>query len=249
MNLLSDPREYFGTLSRLSGIAHSDLAPRRSPSVYNPLFLAHALFMLRGRYFDQPVCAWQEPKTGHPILDRTRQAIELNSLVGSANQEPLNIFCEKSETLLIDNLPNEEDRLCDPNTLTPPTVVLDTEHNDAPIGVIKHTGDPTLYVSAQNTHHLKQYNLCSGFFYEIPDVDCLDLTQRTSLQDLMSHINPNNQGAQRHTPVLGRISMFAVAPEIRKAMSVPTLQTEQEITDVINALHQQLIDQAPKIIP
>lgn len=259
MNVASNtpPREYFDNLSRLSGIAKADLAPQRSPDTYDARFLAHALFRLRGEYFEQPVCAWQDQETGYPVLDRTRRAIETNSLVGSANQEPFSMFCEKSETLLIDDLSNEWDGLSDPNTLIPPTVVIDTENGDTPIGVIKHTGDQTLYVSAtQNTDHLRQYNLCSGFFYEIPNDVCLDLEQRIPLQDLVSHINdlnlriaaPNGRGEQRYSPILGRISMFTVAPKIRKSMSVRTLQTEQEVAGMINTLNQQVIDHAPKTV-
>ena len=241
------PEQYFKDIGDNTGIKNIF---KSNHGRYNPTSLMMGLVCLRGGYCGQPSCNWQSYKP-HPLLDRIQTAVNTNSRFAENNPLPSKIFCNDSETTLVENLSESGQRQCGA-----PSILINTARNDEVVGGIKKIGDNTLYVSGStDSYSLNEHNLREGFIYEIPKLEELELPSRLSIREMMSHINDGEwreySSIDKRTklaPIFGRASLFMIPPEVRVQLVDVVTETEEEIKQKLEAINQEIIDHKDQYI-
>ena len=241
------PEQYFKDIGDNIGIENIF---KSNHGRYNPTSLMMGLVCLRGGYCGQPSCNWQSHKP-HSLLDRTQTAVNTNSLFAGDNPPPSKLFCNDSETTLVENL-SESGQW----KYGAPSILINTERNDEAVGGIKKIGDNTLYVSgSRDSYSLNEYNLRKGFIYEIPKLEELDLPPRLSVREMMSHINDgewrkysNIDKRTKLAPIFGRASLFMIPAGVRTQLVDVVTETEEEIKQRLEAINQDIIDHKDQYI-
>lgn len=244
---LTPPDEYFENIGNIIGNPNIF---KSNHGRYNAISVMIGLVHLRGRYSEQPSCNWQSYQP-HPLLERIQIAVTLNSLIAEDNPLPSKIFCNDSETTLVENLSESGQRQCGA-----PSILINTARNDEVVGGIKKIGDNTLYVSGStDSYSLNEYNLRKGFIYEIPRLEELELPSRLSIREMMSHINDGEwreySSIDKRTklaPIFGRASLFMIPTGIRVQLVDVVAETEGGIKRRLEAINQEIIDHKDQYI-